>query len=129
MNQNNIGARWLLWSTLPLIAGLAVLIATARHEDFSIGYLLRAVLIGLTAGILTTAYRRWTSVRPGWLVFTLLLLALLYGGYHWSKDQTFGIAQGELWSWRLALQFSAAMLLALFSVAGLEAYKSARKSA
>jgi hypothetical protein len=118
--------RWLLSLPLIEIASLAIVVVTVRHAELSFSYLARAVLIGLTAGILITAYRQWSN-RPGWLVFALLLLALIYGGYRWSKDQTFGMAEGEIWSWRLALQFSAAMLLALFSVIEFQAYRAARK--
>jgi hypothetical protein len=114
LKQIKLLQRW-----IPLLFALAMmlLIISAWQGPLSVGYLIRALIIGLDFSVLTIANWRWKSNYANSLIWPILSIVLLIGGFYWSKDQTFGSSKAESYFWSLAGQFmstvSAVFLVAL----------------
>lgn len=103
----------------------ALLVVCAWAGPLSGWYLLRAAVIGAVNGSLIISFRRWDSTRLDRLLQALLVVALVAGGFFWSKDQTFGHTHAGPF-WALAGQFLAAVLAVFFAALRLAGPKPGR---
>jgi hypothetical protein len=111
-------------SPLFFAGATALLLVSAWEGPLSGGYLLRAVVVGLIHSSLTISFWRWESTRLDRVIQSLLIAALLAGGFFWSKDQTFGHSHVDGTFWALAGQFLSAVLAVFFAVLSVLRLKS-----
>jgi hypothetical protein len=114
----------LRWSPLLFAGAAALLLISARKGPLSGGYLLRAVVVGIIYSSLAVSFRRWESARFDRLIQSLLIAALIAGGFFWSRDQTFGDPHVDGPFWALAGQFLSAVLAVFFAVLSVLGLKS-----
>ncbi|HEV3469698.1 MAG TPA: hypothetical protein VG148_10285 [Pyrinomonadaceae bacterium] len=114
----------LRWSPLFFAGATAALLISASEGPLSGGYLLRAVVVGVIYSSLTISFRRWELTHLDRLIRSLLIAALIAGGFFWSRDQTFGDVhvRGPLLA--LAGQFLSAVLAVFFAVLSVLGLKS-----
>jgi hypothetical protein len=104
------------WSPLCLALALVILAISAWYGPLSLSYLIRALMIGSGFSVLTIAYGRWKVEFPSWLIWSTLSVVLIFGGFYWSKDQTFGLNNVDGFFWSLAGQFISTVSAVFFAV-------------
>ena len=108
--------RWQKWSPLFLAFAILMLAGLTWVGPFSISYLIRALIIGADFSILTIAVWRLQLNYPISLIWLVLVFVLITGGFYWSRDQTFGVASVDDFSWSLVGQFISTVVAVFFGV-------------
>jgi len=111
------------WSAVLFASAMVILIASASYGPRSLGYLIRALTIGSIFSVLTVAYWKWESKYPNRLIWSVLIVVLIIGGFYWSRDQTLGVTQAEGFFWGLAGQFISTVSAVFFGVVSALTYK------